>query len=330
MVLGSRTTAAAILAAALVASGCAMRKPRGIVAPSSGGAPAASTSGAASTRELSEYIEKVRHLSTAMRPPVSQHVPTIEERDPELAAELRALSFAPSAEGHCRVAERYRQRGILDAAYDQFSQALALDPRSADAYDGLARVWRDWGLPQLGLADAHRATFYAPQSAAAQNTYGTLMQALGNYREARMAYELATWLDPHAAYAVNNLCYLAFLEGRTEAAIQRCTAALTLDPSLAAAKNNLALAFAAAGKLDLARAQFLDAGDRASGLYNVGIMYLAAGNQSRALAAFDEASRTRVTFALARERASQIRVAMRKSPTLLTERLNGAPVQQLP
>lgn len=240
------------------------------------------------------------------------------------------LSLAPSAEGHCRVAERYRQRGILDAAYDHFNKALALDPRNADAYDGLARVWRDWGLPHLGVGDAHRATYYAPQSAAAQNTYGTLMQALGNYREARMAYELATWLDPHAAYAVNNLCYLAFLQGKTDTAIQRCSAALKLDPSLAAAKNNLALAFAAAGKLDLARAQFLDAGDRASGLYNVGIMYLAAGDQPRALAAFDEASRTRVTFALARERANQIRAAMRTRPTLVTERLDGAPIQQLP
>ena len=329
MLVGSHKTAATILATALVASGCAMRAPREVVPPPPGGTFAASSSGS-STRDLSEYMEKVRHLSTAMRPPVPQHVPTMEERDPELAPELRLLSSAPSAELHCQVGERYRQRGVLDAAYEHFTQALALEPRNADAYDGLARVWRDWGLPHLGLADAHRATYYAPQSAAAQNTYGTLMQALGKYREARIAYDLATRLDPNAAYAVNNLCYLAFLEGKTELAIQRCTAALKLDPTLAAARNNLGLAFAAAGKLDLARKQFLDAGDRASGLYNLGIMYLAAGDKPRALAAFDEASRTRVTFALARERASQIRVAMRPRPTLLTQRLDGAPGQQVP
>jgi len=327
--VASRTKSAAILATALVAGGCAMHAPREIVPPPPGGTFATSTSGV-STRDLSEYMEKVRHLSTAMRPPVPQHVPTMEERDPELAAELRSLASAPSADAQCRIAERYRQRGILDAAYEHFSQALALDSRSAAAYEGLARVWRDWGLPHLGLADAHRATYYAPQSAAAQNTYGTLLQALGKYHEARAAYELATWLDPQAAYAANNLCYLSFLEGRTDAAIQRCTAALKLDPSLLAARNNLALAFAAAGKLDLARKEFLDAGDRASGLYNLGIVYLAAGDRPRALAAFDEASRTRVTFALARERANQIRGAMRTNPTLLTERLDGAPGQQVP
>ena len=41
------------------------------------------------------------------------------------------------------------------------------------------RVWRDWGLPALALGDAHRAIYYAPQSASARNTYGTVMQALG-------------------------------------------------------------------------------------------------------------------------------------------------------
>ena len=37
-----------------------------------------------------------------------------------------------------------------------------------------------------------------------------------------------------------------------------------------------------------------------------------------------------LTFALARERANQIRAAMRMRPTLVTERLDGAPVQQVP
>ena len=99
---------------------------------------------------------------------------------------------------------------------------VALNPRDAEAYEGLARVWRDWGLPHLGVGDAHRATFYAPQSAAMHNTYGTMMQALGRYKDAKAAYELASTLDPSAAYAVNNLCYVSFLDGRIDAAIETC------------------------------------------------------------------------------------------------------------
>jgi tetratricopeptide (TPR) repeat protein len=238
---------------------------------------------------------------------------TLEMRDPGLAADLLTLASAPTAERHRVVAERYRELGILDLAYRHFNDALALNPRDAAAYEGLARVWRDWGLPGAAVGDAHRATFYASQSASARNTFGTIMQALGRYSEAKSSYELASWLDPHAAYAANNLCYLAFVTGRIEDAIDKCTAALQLDPSLAAARNNLALAFAASGRMDMARAQFLDAGDRASGLYNTAIAYLASGDERNALAAFDAASRARPTFAISRERAELIRARLARA-----------------
>ena len=93
---------------------------------------------------------------------------------------------------------------------------------------------------------------------------------------------------------------------------------------MTAARNNLALAFAAAGRIDLARTQFVDAGDRASAFYNTGIVYLAAGDDASALQAFDEASKARATFRLARERASQIRAKIFFSQR--QERLNGASV----
>jgi tetratricopeptide (TPR) repeat protein len=253
-------------------------------------------------------MQKVRHLSANARP-VSKNeaVETLETRDPALAAELLQVSTQPTAAGYRGLAEHYRERGVLDAAYRNFNRALASNPRDAAAYEGLARVWRDWGQPALAVADAHRAVYYAPHSAAARNTYGTVMQALGRYKDARAAYELANWLDPQAAYAVNNLCYLAFVDRRIDDAIDTCTRALKLDPSMTAARNNLALAFAAAGRVDLARTHFVDAGDRASAFYNMGIVYLAAGDSANALQAFDEASKARPTFHLARERARQIR-----------------------
>ena len=300
---------AAALAVTLL-TGCAARgrraaKPQPEPTATSGEAPA---SAADSAKSLSEFMQKVRHLSANARPlSAKDAAETLESRDPALAADLLLVLSQPSAERHRAIGERYRALGVLDAAYRHFNSALTLNPRDAAAYEGLARVWRDWGLPELALGDAHRATFYAPQSASARNTYGTVMQALGRYKDASAAYELASWLDPEAAYAVNNLCYLAFVNGRIDEAIDRCNAALELDPSLGAARNNLALAFAASGRMDLARTQFLDAGDRASGLYNAGIAYLAAGDERSALAAFDAASRARPTFNLSRERADLIR-----------------------
>jgi tetratricopeptide (TPR) repeat protein len=293
------------LAVTLLA-GCAARGPRAAQPRST----AADTSTAAppTVNSLSEFMAKVRHLSANARPlSAKDAAETLEARDPALAADLLLVLSSPSAERHRAIAERYRELGILDAAYRHFNSALALNPRDAATYEGLARVWRDWGLPELAVGDAHRATFYAPQSASARNTFGTIMQALGRYADAGASYELASWLDPRAAYPVSNLCYLAFVNGRLDDAIDRCKAALRLDPSLAAARNNLALAFAASGRMDLARTQFLDAGDRASGLYNAGIAYLAAGDEHNALAAFDAASKARPTFNISRERAELIR-----------------------
>ena len=272
---------------------------------------------------LSEYMQKVRHLSVNARPlSKNEAVETLESRDPALAAEVLLASSQPTAQRYRNVGERYRERGILDAAYRNFNRAIAMNPRDGAAYEGLARVWRDWGLPRLALGDAHRAVYYAPRSGSARNTYGTVMQALGRYDHARTAYEAASWLERQAAYAVNNLCYLAFVEGRLETAIETCRQALELDPTMTTARNNLAIAFAATGRIDLARAEFVDAGDRASALYNSGIVYLAAGDSLNALDAFDQASKARPAFYLAHKRAEQ---GQRAQMFLASrqERLNG-------
>ena len=307
------------LAASLV--GCAARGPQARTSSPAKPSATSATQTGTNADSLSEFMAKIRHLSAR---PARPDLATLESRDQELAAELKLASAAPTAERYRDLAEHYRLRGVLDAAYRHFNRALALNPRDAEAYEGLARVWRDWGLPHLGVGDAHRATFYAPQSAGVHNTYGTLMQALGRYKDAKVAYELASKLDPGAAYAVNNLCYVSFLDGRIDAAIDICTKAVKMDPSLAAAKNNLALAYAAAGRPDLARTHFLDAGDPASGLYNTGIVYLASRDYRSALAAFDAASRNRPTFNLARERARQLREMLRTLPANPIERLDGA------
>ena len=96
----------------------------------------------------------------------------------------------------------------MDAAFDHLTAATRLDPRDAAAYDARARIWRDWGFPELGMADSARAVFFAPNSAAAHNTWGTLLAAAGFDAEARREFEAALALDPHAAFARANLCSL--------------------------------------------------------------------------------------------------------------------------
>src|SRR5437867_6835182 len=171
------------------------------------GAPRSRTNHGPTPESLASYIDRVRVVSQAARPRPSLGVQSVETWDPGLASALLQLAAAPTAAHHRQVASEYRRLGILDVAHAHFTAAVRLDDRDAAAFDGLARIWRDWGFPHLGLDDSHRAVELAPASASAANTLGTLLQAQGNVGDAARWYERAAALDPDASYAVNNLCY---------------------------------------------------------------------------------------------------------------------------
>ena len=233
---------------------------------------------------------------------------SVENSDPQLSAALLVAAAVPSAENHLRVAVEYRRLGILDACADQLKAALEKAPRFADAHELLARVWRDWGLPDEGLGAAYRSVYFAPKSASAQNTLGTLLSALGRLEDARTAYLAAASLDPEAAWALNNLCDVERRMGRQQEARARCEAALRLEPTMRAAHNNLALVLATAGDLAGAREHFLAAGDEASASYNLGIVHLAERDYASAATSFEQAIRERPGFTAAKERAHVTRL----------------------
>ena len=242
----------------------------------------------APTPSLEESIGKIRKLMAEARPePKAAPLQTLEAHEPVLSEALATFSTSPTAENAIAVGSAYHRYALLDQAYAYYARALRLDPKSPGAYEGLARVWRDWRLPQLGLGDAVRATYYAPTSATARNTLGTILQALGHRKQARDAFAAALARDANAAYALNNLCYLSFLDGDAPRAIAECRQAIGLDPTLAAAHNNLGLTYAALGRTELASAEFARAGGTAVAAYNLGIVYLARRQYAEAANQFE-------------------------------------------
>jgi tetratricopeptide (TPR) repeat protein len=203
---------------------------------------------------LGTYVARVRALSATASARVPARPLAIETADPDLRAALSALEPRPGPAAHRAVSAAYLRLGVHDLAHDHATAAIALDPHDAASYDARARVWRAWGWPHLGLADAHRAVYFLPASAAARNTLGTILQALGHHAEARAAYRDALRLAPTAAWAMSNLCAVEIADGRRAEAAPICEAALRLDPSLLAARRNLVMARAGVpGARDLAR-----------------------------------------------------------------------------
>jgi Flp pilus assembly protein TadD len=239
--------------------------------------------------------------------PKSTLLPTLETRDPALASALLRLALAETAEHHRLVAAAYRRAGVTDYAHRHYQRALGLEPCDSLAFEGLAQIWRDWFRPDLALGDAHRAVHCRPESAAAHNTLGTVLQALGQTKNARREFERAVELDERAAFALNNLCYLSLHEGDGRAAEALCERALVQDPALPAARTNLALAYVMRGDIAGAEGRLLEDPDRAAGLYNVGMLRMALGWYAPAAEAFEAAAIQRPSSADARRRASQAR-----------------------
>jgi Flp pilus assembly protein TadD len=259
---------------------------------------------------LGSFIEKTRELQArAPARPARPLGSTLESFDAELGAALVESELHPSGAVARRVAAAYARYGIFDLAHQYLMAAVKNDPREAANYEALARLWRDVHMSHLGIADAHRAVYYAPNWAVAHNTLGTMLQALGQRPAARAEYERALALDPSAAYALNNLCYSDILDGRFPSAIARCQSALKVDSALRAAQNNLGLAYAAAGRMTDAREAFSLGVDSAGALYNLGIVRMARREYRSAVEAF-QAAQAQGVFPLAAARAQQARVQL--------------------
>ncbi len=146
----------------------------------------------------------------------------------------------------------------------------------------------------------------APRSASAQNTLGTILDALGLGGRRPGGLRRRRRARPRPRWALNNLCYLEFRTGRLAEARLHCEAALQAT-RLLAAHNNLALTHAAAG--DLVRRAGVPRGrrrgrrrlqhrDRAS----------RAGRYDAAAQAFEEAIRARPAFTAAKSGRTQARM----------------------
>jgi Flp pilus assembly protein TadD len=255
---------------------------------------------------VSSYVLQVRELSRGARPRTSDSL-VAETWSQDLAAAISRQAAVRTPASEVGLAQAYVRAGILDQAYEHFATAARLAPNEGAAWDGLARIWRDWGFAHMGLGDAYRAAWAAPRSAAAHNTLGTILQVLGRGPDARVQFEQALMYDAGAAYAHNNLCYSWLLEAGAESAAIACSRALAIEPGLVPARNNLALTRAIEGDLAGAVEIFREAGGDAAAQYNLGIVYLSLRRYSAASAAFDRAAILQPSLVMARIRARETR-----------------------
>jgi Flp pilus assembly protein TadD len=299
----------AALAFAVACGGCAARESRFASRFVRPGEPSVSfDEPGVKPPQLRKKLQDVRKL-LAPPTPKSSLLPSLETKDSALAKALLLLAMQETPAHHRAVAAAYRDAGVLDYAFRHLQRAAALDRCDAAALDGMARLWRGWGRPDVAMGEAYRALHCNPTSPEIYNTLGTIMQALGQTVNARAAYERAVALDSHAAYALNNLCYLELSEGQSRAAEDYCRMALAESPAFEPARNNLALAYVVGNDAAGAERQLMIGGPSGDSWYNVGMLRLATGRYLKAAEAFDEASMADESLTMASRRAVQARRA---------------------
>jgi tetratricopeptide (TPR) repeat protein len=117
-----------------------------------------------------------------------------------------------------------------------YVEAIAIDPRCADAHLNLGRL--DHAIGELGKAEAHyqRAVQCDPEDATAHFNLGVLLEDRGRPDEAVQAYHQAVVRDPAMADAHYNLGLLLEARGRRDDALKHLMAARRLYEGGAAAE----------------------------------------------------------------------------------------------
>ncbi|MDX3639666.1 tetratricopeptide repeat protein [Streptomyces sp. MB09-02B] len=151
---------------------------------------------------------------------------------PALALLLtRADLDAPvRARAHGVRGRELRWAGEYDRALAEYDRAVALDPESADAYQGRGITRRRLGAHAAALADVDRADALRPGTAHTLGVRGDILHAMGRYEEAVAAFDRVLDLDPAHRLAMASRGQSRHHLGDDEGALADFDRALENDP----------------------------------------------------------------------------------------------------
>jgi serine/threonine-protein kinase len=146
---------------------------------------------------------------------------------------------------HARLGLSLRQDPRPEAAQEALRHcmaAVALRPKSLNAYLELAAALGAAGQPEAGLPWVRKAMDENPTSAESYVVLGLVLSAARKFPEAARAYQRGIDLAPNEPVLHSNLGGCFAQMGEFNKAIDACNRALDLDPRCLSALNNMAVA----------------------------------------------------------------------------------------
>jgi tetratricopeptide (TPR) repeat protein len=122
-----------------------------------------------------------------------------------------AFTFAQEpndADAHYKRGIAWLDKGELDKAIADFTQAIRLDPKASDPYSDRGVAWYLKGEYDKAIADCSEAIRLNPKDEMAFGNRGLTWSCKGEYDKAIADYNKVICLDPENADAYNNLAWL--------------------------------------------------------------------------------------------------------------------------
>lgn len=188
----------------------------------------------------------------------------------------------------------YRAQNRTDEAIAQYLEAIDIDSQFAYAYNNLAVAYGVQGRPVEDRIELYlKALELDPDNFLFHQNLGLLYEDLGRYDEALVEYLSAVRANPYVADSWYYLASLYYDLARWEEAKVACQKALELDSNHAAAHNLLGIIYAGTGYPKQAVAEYKAALEInphfASAHCNLGLYYESQRKPEQAQAEYEEA-----------------------------------------
>jgi tetratricopeptide (TPR) repeat protein len=224
----------------------------------------------------------------------------LEQKHPVVASLLEKIQHDPSnPQNHYELASVYHRLQIFDKALLEYEKAIEFPSENPEYYEGMGRLWRDWGTPTSGISYLEKALDLRSSHPEAWNTLGTIYDQLGNFSEAQRCYLNALALNSELDFVYSNLCFSYLQTGEVQDAIYYGERAVQLNPNLIQARNNLGVAYGMADDFIRAIEQFKLIGDEAEAHNNLGVLLLKKQRNVEAMEEFKLAVRLKPFYKVA-------------------------------
>ena len=172
-------------------------------------------------------------------------------------------------------------------------KALEIDDTLAEAHAAFGAFKLDYEWDWAGAEREYKRSLQLkPNLSSAHSGYGTYLQSLGRFDEARAEREISRQLDPTSPFAIANVGYPLYYAHRFDQALEHYRKALELDPNYFWAHLWIGQVYVQQRKYPEAITEIKKAIDFSNGniraIATLGHAYAVAGKRSEALKVFAE------------------------------------------